>query len=525
MGILLKSSQEELLVKKITNVFWISTVIVLIFIIWGVIPSSILPNANLDNVTSTIQSFIVSHFSWYYLIVATMFIGVSFFLIFSKYGLIKLGKPEDKPEFTYISWFAMLFSAGMGIGLVFWGTAEPILHLFDNSPYGELGTTETAMVAMQYSFFHWGFHPWGIYAIVGLALAYFKFRHNSSGLVSSILVPLFGDKVKGKWGTAIDVLVVFATVFGVATSLGFGAIQISGGISYVFGIDSGILLQLIIILVVTVLFIISALSGVNKGIKILSNANIVLAIALMFLILVLGPTDYILSLFTNTAGNYIQNLPSMSLRLDAFGTGNTEWINDWTIFYWAWWLAWAPFVGTFIARVSRGRTIREFVIGVLLVPTIFGALWFTVFGGTAMYYDLQGTTNIAGQISQFGEEVALFSLLENFPLGTVLSLVSILLIAIFFITSADSATFVLGMQTTGGSLYPPYQIKLVWGVIQSATAAVLLWQGGLNALQTASIIAALPFSIIMILIVFSLMKTLKADAANIERKKRKSLKS
>lgn len=211
----------------------------------------------------------------------------------------------------------------------------------------------------------------------------------------------------------------------------------------------------------------------------------------------------------------------MSLRLDAFGTGNTEWINDWTIFYWAWWLAWAPFVGTFIARVSRGRTIREFVIGVLLVPTIFGALWFTVFGGTAMYYDLQGTTNIAGQISQFGEEVALFSLLENFPLGTVLSLVSILLIAIFFITSADSATFVLGMQTTGGSLYPPYQIKLVWGVIQSATAAVLLWQGGLNALQTASIIAALPFSIIMILIVFSLMKTLKADAANIERKKEK----
>ncbi|MEF3328667.1 glycine betaine uptake BCCT transporter [Oceanobacillus oncorhynchi] len=509
--------------KKVTKVFWISSAIVLLFILWGIIPPSVLPTANLDNVTGTIQAFIVNHFSWYYLIVTTIFIGVAFFLIFSKYGTIKLGKPEDKPEFNYISWFAMLFSAGMGIGLVFWGTAEPVLHLFDSAPYGELGTTETAAVAMQYSFFHWGFHPWGIYAIVGLALAYFKFRHNSSGLVSSILVPLFGDKVKGGWGTAIDTLVVFATVFGVATSLGFGAIQISGGLAYVFNLDSGIMLQLIVIIVVTILFIISTLSGINKGIKVLSNANIVLAIALMLFLLFVGPTDYILSLFTNTAGNYIQNLPSMSLRLDAFDTGNTEWINDWTIFYWAWWLAWAPFVGTFIARVSRGRTIREFVIGVLLVPTIFGALWFTVYGGTAMYFDLQGTTNIASEISQYGEEVALFSLLENFPFGTVLSLISILLIAIFFITSADSATFVLGMQTTGGSLYPPYQVKLVWGIVQSATAAVLLWQGGLGALQTASIIAALPFSVIMILIVLSLVKTLKLDAADIERRRRKQL--
>ncbi|MGJ9458574.1 glycine betaine uptake BCCT transporter [Oceanobacillus sp. CF4.6] len=505
--------------EKASKVFYISVSIVLLFILWGLIPETILPNGNLDSVTAIIQAFIVDNLGWFYLISSTVFLFFALYLIFSKYGKIKLGKPNDKPDFSYLTWFAMLFSAGMGIGLVFWGAAEPLSH-FNNPPYGEAGTPEAAKTAMQYSFFHWGLHPWAIYAIVGLALAYFKFRKQSPGLVSSILEPLFGDHVKGKWGTAIDSLVVFATIFGVATSLGFGAIQISGGLSFVFGIEQSISLQLTIIAVVTILFMISAMTGLNKGIKYLSNTNLILAIVLMLFVLFLGPTNFIMSLFTNTIGSYVQNLPSMSFRMAPFHDENATWINDWTIFYWAWWIAWAPFVGTFIARVSRGRTIREFVSGVLLVPTIFGALWFTIFGGTAIHMDLFQGTNIMEHVSNSGEEVALFALLENFPGGTLLSIVSILLISTFFITSADSATFVLGMQTSGGSLYPTNRIKFIWGVIQSATAAVLLWQGGLAALQTASIIAALPFTIIMILIIISLMKSLKLEVKLIEKNRK-----
>lgn len=501
------------------KVFLISIVIVLLFIIWGIIPESILPNGNLEHVTSMIQGFIVNRFGWFYLISATGFLIFAIYLIFSKYGKIKLGKPDDKPDFSYISWFSMLFSAGMGIGLVFWGAAEPLSH-FNNPPYGEPGTSEAAKTALQYSFFHWGLHPWAIYATVALALAYFKFRKQSSGLVSSILEPIFGDKVKGALGTVIDTIVVFSTVFGVATSLGFGAIQISGGLSYVFGIDQSIMLQFIIIGIVTVLFLISAMTGVNKGIKYLSNANLILAIVLMLVVLFLGPTSFILNLYTNTIGSYVQNLPSMTLRMEPFSLENATWINDWTIFYWAWWIAWAPFVGTFIARVSRGRTIREFVIGVLLVPTIFGTLWFTVFGGTAIHLEFFEGANIMGQVNALGEGVALFAVLENFPFGIFLSIVAILLISVFFITSADSATFVLGMQTSRGNLNPSNRIKLVWGIIQSATAAVLLWQGGLAALQTASVIAALPFSIIMILIVISLLKSFKEEARLMELKRK-----
>ena len=505
--------------KKASKVFYVSVTIVLLFILWGLIPESFLPNGNLDNITSIIQTFIVNHFGWFYLISATVFLVFSLYLIFSKYGKIKLGKPDDKPDFSYITWFAMLFSAGMGIGLVFWGAAEPLSH-FNTPPYGEAETSEAAKTALQYSFFHWGLHPWAIYATIGLALAFFKFRKQSTGLVSSILHPLFGDRIKGGWGTMIDTLVVFATVFGVATSLGFGAIQISGGLSYVFGIEQSILMQLIIIAIVTVLFMLSAMTGLNKGIKFLSNTNLVLAIALLLLVLFLGPTNFILNLFTNTIGSYVQNLPSMSFRMAPFGGENAGWINDWTIFYWAWWIAWAPFVGTFIARVSRGRTIREFVSGVLLVPTIFGGLWFTVFGGTAIHMDMYQGTNIMQQVNIGGEEIALFAMLESFPAGSLISIVSILLISTFFITSADSATFVLGMQTSGGSLDPSNRIKFTWGIIQSATAAVLLWQGGLQALQTASIIAALPFTIVMLLIVVSLVKSLKEEVVRMEKAKR-----
>lgn len=507
--------------KKLSKVFYISVIVSFLFIIWGIIPNSVLPNANLDNVTSTIQNFLVDKFGWFYLLSATGFLVFAIYLIFSKYGNIRLGKPNDRPEYNYITWFAMLFSAGMGIGLVFWGTAEPLSHFY-NPPFGEPETIEAAKTSLQHSFFHWGLHPWGIYAVLGLALAYFNFRKEAPGLISAILEPLFGKYMRGPLGTLIDVLVIFATVFGVATSLGLGAIQISGGFSYIFDINSGYTLQLMIIIVVTVLYLISATTGINKGIKYLSNANLVLAFLLMIFVLFLGPTTFIMEFFVSTFGNYIQNLPSMSLRMTPFNESNSVWLKDWTIFYWAWWIAWAPFVGTFIARISRGRKIKEFVSGVLLVPTIFGAIWFTVFGGTAINLEFFQNTNIIESINNFGSEAALFSMLENFPLSTFVSLIAVALISIFFITSADSATFVLGMQSSGGSLYPANRVKIIWGLIQSGAAAVLLWQGGLQALQTASIIAAFPFTIILILVIISLVKTLSSENKELKQRKRRN---
>ncbi|PWW19823.1 glycine betaine transporter [Cytobacillus oceanisediminis] len=496
--------------KKLTPVFTVSVIFTALFILWGLVPESVLPNGNLDTVTQSIQGFILQKFGWFYLLSASAFLIFSILLIFTKYGNIRLGKDADRPEYNYLTWFAMLFSAGMGIGLVFWGVAEPMYHYYA-PPFSEGQTPDAARAAMRYSFFHWGLHPWAIYTVIALALAYFQFRKGAPGVISSILRPILGDRVDGPLGVIINFIAVFATVFGVATSLGLGAIQITGGLSATFdGIDNNIATQLTVIAIVTILFMLSAQTGLNKGIKYLSNLNIILAIALMVFLLFVGPTNFIMDLFTTTIGSYLQNLPSMSFRLSPFDQKLT-WFQDWTIFYWAWWIAWAPFVGTFIARISKGRTIREFVIGVLAVPTIFGALWFSVFGGTGIYLEFFEAKPVMSSIEQQGMEVALFTVFDNFPFSTVLSLLAIFLISTFFITSADSATFVLGMQTTNGSLNPSNRIKFVWGVIQSASAAILLWTGGLEALQRASIIAALPFTIIMLLIVISLIKSFKEE--------------
>ncbi|WP_340082175.1 BCCT family transporter [Terribacillus sp. FSL K6-0262] len=516
--------------KKTTSVFWWGIGIVVAFLIWGSIPQSILPNGNTANVTNVIQTFLIDRFGWFYLLTATLLLGFAFFLIFSKYGKITLGKPDDEPEYSYISWFAMLFSAGMGIGLVFWGASEPLNHF--NSPptvVDEARTAEAGTTAISYSFFHWGLHPWAIYATLALAIAYFTFRKQSSGgVISAILEPVFGKRIYGPLGKVVDIIAVFATIFGVATSLGLGAIQISGGISYLFeGIEPTFTIELLIIVVVTVLFIGSALTGLDKGIKILSNANIIFAVLLMLAVLLLGPTNFILDSLVTSLGQYVQHLPEWSFRLTPYDTDNS-WIGDWTLFYWAWWIAWAPFVATFIARVSRGRTIREFVTGVLLVPTIFGAIWFAVFGSTGINMEYFQNIDLFSDISSLGEEVGLFAMLSHLPGGMILSILALLLIATFFITSADSATFVLGMQTTNGDLNPSKTVKLIWGLVQSATAAILLWVGGedgLGALQTASIIAAFPFAIIMILVVFSLIKTLKKEVKRlnlIDKKKKQT---
>ncbi|MFB1080995.1 BCCT family transporter [Jeotgalibacillus sp. JSM ZJ347] len=504
--------------RKISNVFWITLAIVLAAVIY-----SIAAPTSFEEGTANLQSFISSTFGWYYLIIVTGMVIFCIILAVTPIGQIRLGKPDERPEYSTSTWFAMLFSAGMGIGLVFWGAAEPMLHFASNPPLAEAGSDQALRDSMQYTFFHWGLHAWAIYAVVALALAYFKFRKGEPGLVSATLVPLFGDKMRGGWGTVVDVLAVFATVVGVATTLGFGAIQINGGLSYLTGIEINFTTQVIIIAVVTVLFMISAWSGISKGIRYLSNTNMILAVTLVIVMLVIGPTMLILNLFTNSLGLYAQNLLEMSFRIAPLDQGNRDWINAWTIFYWAWWISWSPFVGIFIARVSRGRTIREFMAGVLVLPSLVSFFWFAVFGSSSINVQQEGNVDLTGLLT---EEV-LFAVFNEYQLGAILSVIAILLISTFFITSADSATFVLGMQTTYGSLTPPNTVKLTWGLAQSTVAVILLSADGLQALQNALIVAAFPFSFIMILMMISTYKALnqeRKDLGLMLKPKRKAVK-
>src|SRR5690625_4234520 len=361
----------------------ISLALTVIFILWGAITPD-----NLEAVSSKAQNFLQTRFGWFYLISASVILIFTIYLAFSKYGNIKLGKDDEEQEYRTMSWFAVLFSAGVGSGLVVWGVAEPASHHYI-AAVGEGQTAEAAANALQFPFFHWGLHPWGIYALIALALAYFKFRKNAPGTISATFYPLLGEKTKGPIGKLIDVIAVFATVFGVATSLGLGAIQINGGLTYLNGdIPNEFITQLFIIIGVTILFMLSVISGIGRGIKWLSNTNIVIAVLLMFFFLFAGPTTFLLDLFTSTIGSYAQNFISMSFRMAPFNADNSSWIQSWTIFYWAWWISWSPFVGTFIARVSKGRTIKEFVFGVLAVPTVFSMIWFAIFGGTGIYFEM-----------------------------------------------------------------------------------------------------------------------------------------
>lgn len=505
--------------RKVTPVFTISVIIAVIFVLWGVIAPD-----NLGKVSTAVQNYIQDQFGWLYLISATVFLLFCLFLAFSKYGKIKLGKDDEEPEYSTFSWFAMLFSAGMGIGLVFYGVAEPISHYYQ-PPVGDGKTAEAASLSMQYTSFHWGLHPWGIYALIALALAYFKFRKGAPGTISATFYPLLGERGVNGWiGKLIDVIAVFATVFGVATSLGLGAVQIDGGLHYLNdNIPNDVGTQFIIIIIVTILFMLSAVSGIGRGIKWLSNANVAVAIILMLFVLVVGPTGFIMKNFTSILGNYLQNLPKMSFQEAPFNPSHNDWINAWTLFYWSWWIAWCPFVGTFIARVSRGRTIREFIMVVLVVPTVFSIFWFAVFGGAGLDLEMFKHAGIWHAMAEGNHvENALFAALGHFPFSLISSLLAIILISTFFITSADSATFVLGMQTTNGMLNPPNVVKITWGVIQAAAASVLLFSGGLSGLQTASFAAALPFTFILVFMMFSLYKAFKDETPRL-KKKRKDL--
>ncbi|MER2057272.1 MAG: BCCT family transporter [Niallia sp.] len=493
-------------------VFNVSVIIILLIVLVG----AIAPDKLMEG-SASVQSFITDSFGWYYLIVVTFFVIICLYLLISPVGKIKLGKPEDKPEFSRLAWLAMLFSAGMGIGLVFYGTAEPLSHFAISSPTNEIGTNQGMKDAMRYTYFHWGIHAWAVYGIVALSLAYTTFRKGGSTLISSTLKPLLGHSMDGRTGRIIDIIAVFATVTGIATTLGFGAVQINGGLSFLYGIPSNFLTQLIIIVIVTVLFLLSALSGLGKGIKILSNTNMILAFALFLIVFILGNTVFILNLFTDTIGTYLQNLVRMSFRISPLDGESRQWIDTWTIFYWAWWIAWSPFVGIFIARISKGRTIREFVTFVLFIPSVIGFLWFSVFGGNAMFLEHKGL----GTISSFATEETLFALLEHYPLSSILSLLAIVLIAVFFITSADSGTFVLGMLSANGTQNPSNRIKVIWGLLLTTISLVLLYSGGLQALQNMMIIAAFPFSIIMILMTVSLLKEVHHEKAEYESKWKK----
>lgn len=494
--------------KKATKVFYIAFALVILTVTFGVVAPGIFEQA-----TGNIRSFINTAFGWYYLTIMALLLILTFIVIISPYGKIRLGKDADRPEFSTFTWMSMLFSAGMGIGLVFYGASEPLSHFAIQPATAEPGTDEAFKEALQRSYYHWGIHVWAMYGMVALSLAFFQFRKGEPGLISSTLKPIFGQKMEGPFGTLVDVLAVFATVFGVATSLGFGAAQINGGLSYLFGMEQSYTMQMLIIGVVTLLFIISAWSGLNKGIKYLSNTNMILAVTLLILVLVLGPTMLILNMFTETFGVYIQNLISLSFQSAPLDAENRSWLDGWTIFYWAWWISWAPFVSMFIARISKGRTIREFLIGVVLTPTIFGSLWFAAFGTTGIDIQKSGF-----DLTSFPTEQTLFAMFSEMPIGFIMSIIAILLVSTFFITSADSATFVLGMQSTNGSLIPSNQIKILWGIAQSLVAAILLSVGGLTAVQNTIIIAALPFSFVMILMIIALFKALKAELALSKRK-------
>ncbi|MFD9452605.1 BCCT family transporter [Streptomyces sp. NPDC059985] len=488
------------------GVVTIGVIAVLAVVAWAA-----LGKESFDSASGTALTWVLNNFAWLFVIAADVFLVMCVVLAFSRFGRIRLGADDSEPEFTNLAWIAMMFSAGMGIGLMFYGVGEPLTHYLNPPPASGAapGTGAAALAAMEYSFFHWTLTPWAIYGIAGLALAYATFRKGRGNRLSSAFVPLMGERrANGPAGKAIDLLAVFATVFGTATSLGLGALQVSKGLNITTGVEDSTTVELIIIASLSAAFVLSAFSGLHKGVKWLSTINLVLAAVLMLFVFVLGPTVHILDMIPSSVGGYLDELLPMASRTGAFT--DSAWLGAWTIFYWAWWLSWAPFVGTFIARISRGRTIREFLVGVLLVPSGATVVWFCVMGGTAIRLQSTGAADLASKLKE-GTEASLFAMLDALPLGTVTSWVAMVLVMTYFVTSADSASLVMGSLTSRGSLNPPTWLVVTWGVLMAAVAAVLLVAGGLKSLQTATILVALPFAVVMLLLCWALVRELRED--------------
>jgi choline/carnitine/betaine transport len=486
------------------TVFGIAAAIVAVILIWGV--------AQPDTLRTTMQStldWVVTNLGWLFLTAATGFVLFALWLAFSRYGRIPLGRDGEKPEFRTVSWIAMMFSAGMGIGLIFWGVAEPLTHFVQPPPGASDSTVGTALTT---ALFHWGLHPWSMYAIVGLSIAYGTYRKGRRQLISSTFIPLIGRRAEGPIGKLIDILAVFATMFGTAASLGLGALQIGSGLEVLSWVgEAGTFLLVAIVALLTLAFVASAVSGISRGIQWLSNINMVLALTLAIFVFVVGPTVFILNLLPTTLGEYAAQIATMSARSAASGDAATEtWLSSWTIFYWAWWISWSPFVGMFLAHISRGRSIRQFIVGVILVPTSVSLVWFTIFGGAAIDEQRGGIDLFAGSTP----ESRLFGMLDHLPLATVASILVMTLVAIFFVSGADAASIVMGTLSQRGTLRPSRRMVAFWGSATGGVAALMLWTGGseaLNALQTMTIIVAAPFVVVMIGMCLSLYRDIRQD--------------
>lgn len=484
-------------------VFILSVCICLPIGMWGVLAPDQMTAAAMQFTT-----YVMTGASWFWLVLCTGLVILSAALALGPYGKIRLGADDDRPEFSTGSWLAMLFAGGMGAGLLFWGVAEPVTH-FDGPPGMLGGTPEAAREAMVITNLHWGLHAWAIYGVCGLVIAYFAFRRGERSLISTPIRAIFRGTAAGRAATAADVLGVIAVVFGLAGSLAMGTLQVRSGLSTVFAIVPTETVSLAILGVLFVFYMLSASTGVDKGIKILSNINISIAIAIMLFVILFGPTEFVLETFVTTIGAYASRLPEMAFKLFPY-EGLTDWSVTWTLTYLIWWLAWGPFVGVFIARISRGRTIREFCAGVILVPTLFSILWFSTFGGSAFYIELFGPGGLSELVAADVTD-ALFAFFEYFPLSTALSAMAVLLIFIFLVTSADSGTFVLSMMTTNGNLNPPTGHKLIWGILIATLTGATLFSGSVEVARAMAATGAIPFSAILLLQVVGLMRALRED--------------
>ena len=461
-----------------------------------------------------IQKYISNTVGWFYILLLNGLLFFALYLGYGKFDYIRIGGQDAKPDFTLNAWFAMLFSAGMGIGLLFWSVAEPISHYNDNPLITDLSSSvERAKTSMSLTFLHWGIHVWALYAVVALALAYFTFNRKLPLTIRSLFQPLLGKKIYGKWGDSIDVISVVATLFGLATSLGLGVQQVNAGLEYLFGVENSVFVQIILIILITIAATMSLVFGLDKGIKVVSEWNMRFAIVLLVFMIIVGPTIFLLKAFIQNVGFYTTVFFEQSMWTEAYqsAVSKESWQNSWTIFYWGWWISWSPFVGIFIARISKGRTFREFILGVLLVPTLLTFLWMSVFGGSALYQELIGNHAITDAVNN-NVSTSIFYLLEQYPLAKISSGLAIILVIGFFITSSDSGSFVVDTLTSGGRHDAPKGQKIFWASMEGLIAAVLLIGGGLIALQTASLLIALPFAVLLIFICFSFYKALSEDS-------------
>ncbi len=484
-------------------VFWTSAALIVVFVFL-----SFLYTEELGDTFKMIQKLFSTYAGWLYILGVNFFLIFALWLMFGKYGDIRLGGHDAKPDFTRWSWFAMLFSAGMGIGLVFWSVAEPIYH-FTSPPFDiEARTPQAAGQAMTITLFHWGFHAWGIYAVIALSLSFFAYNRGLPLTIRSVFYPLLGERIYGPIGHLIDIIAVLATMFGLATSLGLGVKQVNAGLTFLFDLPESPMVQVVLIVLITTVAVSSVIAGLDKGVRRLSEINMYAAGTLLLFVFLLGPTVFLLDSLIQNVGRYIQHLAQLSTWTESYQ--RTEWQHGWTIFYWAWWIAWSPFVGMFIARISRGRTIREFVLGVLLVPTVMTSAWLTVFGGSSLYEELAGAGGIAAAVDE-NIATALYALLQHYPLASISSLVAVFVVITFFVTSSDSGSLVIDTITSGGHPNPPVRQKIFWASAEGVVAAALLMAGGLGALQAGSILTGLPFTIVLFFMCISLARGLREE--------------